>query len=45
MRIPGDPRIAKVDCGLEHSVILDVSGRVYASGSNKHGQLGLGVID
>ena len=25
--------------------MLDVSGRVYASGSNKCGQLGLGVID
>ena len=25
--------------------MLDVSGRVYASGSNKCGQLGIGVID
>jgi alpha-tubulin suppressor-like RCC1 family protein len=42
IQIPNDARIAKVDCGLEHSIMLEVSGRVYASGSNKKGQLGLG---
>ena len=42
IQIPGESRIAKVDCGREHSVLLDVSGRVYVSGSNKRGQLGLG---
>ena len=45
IQIPGEARIARVDCGQEHSIFLDVSGRVYACGSNQKGQLGLGEID
>lgn len=45
IQIANDSRIAKIDCGREHSVLLDVSGRVYVAGSNKQGQLGLGEID
>lgn len=38
IQIPnGDARIAKIDCGKEHAVMLDISGRVYACGSNKRG--------
>ncbi len=35
IQIPGESRISKVDCGREHSVLLDISGRVYVCGSNK----------
>mmetsp|Transcript_12856 Transcript_12856/g.10989 ORF Transcript_12856/g.10989 Transcript_12856/m.10989 type:complete len:181 (-) Transcript_12856:601-1143(-) len=34
--------IKMVACGIWHSLLLDTSGQVYASGYNKHGELGLG---
>lgn len=37
-----DEKIKSVACGLDHTLALSVSGRVYAFGSNTTGQLGLG---
>jgi len=34
-------RIARCSAGLTHTLYLDVTGRVFVSGSNSHGQLGL----
>ncbi|CAD7944771.1 unnamed protein product, partial [Amoebophrya sp. A120] len=32
--------VVEVSCGLHHTLALDVTGRVFAWGSNSHGQLG-----
>lgn len=40
MRI--DEKIKSVACGLDHTLVLSNSGRVYAFGSNTTGQLGFG---
>jgi alpha-tubulin suppressor-like RCC1 family protein len=34
-------RIIAIAAGANHSLVLDSDGRVYAAGSNEHGQLGL----
>ena len=33
--------IKKVSCGIEHTGLLSVNGKVYMMGSNAEGQLGL----
>ncbi len=33
--------IKKVSCGIEHTALLSVNGKVYMMGSNLEGQLGL----
>ena len=43
--MPGDAKIVTLDCGLEHSVLLDMGGRMFVSGSNEKGQLGIGEVD
>ena len=43
--MPVEAKIVQADCGLEHSVLLDMGGRLFVSGSNEKGQLGLGEID
>ena len=35
-------RIIKCDGGMKHSIILTETGKVYTSGSNKFGELGIG---
>jgi len=35
----------QVDCGSDHSILVDNGGRVFAFGSNKHGQLGIGSFN
>ena len=37
------PMWASVTCGEAHALAIDQHGRLYAFGSNAHGQLGLGV--
>ena len=37
--------IKKVSCGVEHTGVLSVSGRVYMMGSNTEGQLGLKITN
>ena len=34
-----------MSCGLEHTAMLDMGGRLFVCGSNQKGQLGLGDID
>jgi alpha-tubulin suppressor-like RCC1 family protein len=36
--------ISSITCGGRHALVLTASGDVYAWGSNKHGQLGLGDL-
>ena len=45
VQVPGDSRIVKIDCGLEHSCLIDVAGRIFVCGTNSRGQLGLGEAD
>lgn len=33
--------VVQVSCGLEHTLVLTVGGKVYAMGSNINGQLGI----
>ena len=35
-------RLFRVNCGCDHVVVVSKSGRIYAWGRNKYGQLGLG---
>lgn len=37
--------IKKISCGIEHTGILSVSGKVYMMGSNSEGQLGLKITN
>ena len=37
-----EANIMVIDCGSDHSAMVDSSGRVFTFGSNKFGQLGLG---
>jgi len=37
--------IKKVSCGIEHTGLLSVSGKVYMMGSNTEGQLGLKITN
>ena len=41
LRVPGGQRITAVALGEEHSAVL-AGGRLYTSGANSHGQLGVG---
>lgn len=40
-----DIKVVAASCGRSHSVILDDNGISYAFGSNKFGQLGIGLIN
>lgn len=42
LRIGG---IMQIDCGADHSAVVDNSGRVYTFGCNKFGQLGVGSFN
>ena len=37
-----DMKVASISCGNFHTVLLTADGRVFAFGSNCHGQLGCG---
>lgn len=37
--------IKKISCGIEHTGILSVNGKVYMMGSNSEGQLGLKITN
>ena len=37
-------KVAAVACGAEHTLLLSRSGELYAFGSGKRGQLGLGPV-
>jgi len=41
IKFPSNASILKISCGVAHTAFLDESGRVYCSGSNLEGQLGL----
>lgn len=43
IRALGTKVIIQIACGLEHSIALTNDGVLYAWGSNKEGQLGLGT--
>ena len=38
----GSDSVSKVSCGKDHTMFLTQSGKLYASGSGKHGALGVG---
>lgn len=40
-----DAKISVLSCGLDHTLALDTSGRVFASGGNRNGQCGTNSID
>ena len=40
--LPYLSNIREVACGYWHSAVIDTEGRLYATGHNKHGELGLG---
>ena len=40
-----DAKISVLSCGLDHTLALDTSGRVFASGGNHYGQCGTNSID
>ena len=37
IKLSVEAKIVKIDCGLEHSVMLDTGGRMFVSGSNEKG--------
>ncbi len=39
--IPGLRNIKAIACGYDHSLVLDIEGKVYSFGNNEDGQLGL----
>ena len=45
MKLPSHTNISSISAGSTHSAFLDVNGKVYVTGSNHFGQLGLGEID
>lgn len=42
LSMPSMSPVVQVSCGLHHTVVLTLSGEVYAFGSNQFGQLGTG---
>ena len=42
LNMPSTSPVVQVSCGLHHTVVLTLSGEVYAFGSNQFGQLGTG---
>ncbi|XP_011290756.1 E3 ubiquitin-protein ligase highwire [Musca domestica] len=42
LQMPSTSPVVQVSCGLHHTVVLTLSGEVYAFGSNQFGQLGTG---
>lgn len=42
LSMPSTSPVVQVSCGLHHTVVLTLSGEVYAFGSNQFGQLGTG---
>ena len=38
------PKFVSADAGLEHTLLLDVSGRVFAIGGHEAGRLGMGDV-
>lgn len=42
LSMPSTSPVVQVACGLHHTVVLTLSGEVYAFGSNQFGQLGTG---
>ncbi|PRP85799.1 putative E3 ubiquitin-protein ligase HERC2-like [Planoprotostelium fungivorum] len=43
--VPMDKKIKRVACGLRHTLVITEEGRVFGTGDNKCGQLGLSNID
>lgn len=43
--IPGLANVTSVSCGGAHTLFLDSLGNVFSTGSNSHGQLGVGCLD
>ena len=39
-----NPRVLKVSCGKVHTGFVDSSGKLFMTGSNEYGQLGIGTF-
>jgi alpha-tubulin suppressor-like RCC1 family protein len=40
--LPSDAKVIEIAVGLNHTLVLEANGKVYAWGSNSHGQIGNG---
>lgn len=45
MRVTGIPSVCHVHCGYYSTMIIDTDGRLWATGENIHGMLGLGDLN